>query len=79
MDCRLWTNAKPEDPGRTDVHYEERWATERAMEGRVRSEAFTKVLEVLEASAEPPQVEFDFVSRHRGLEYVEEMRREHEG
>jgi hypothetical protein len=45
------------------------------MEARVKSEAFTKVLEVVEASASAPQVEFDFVSRHQGLEYVEEVRR----
>jgi hypothetical protein len=45
------------------------------MAARVKSEAFTKVLEVVEASASTPQVEFDFVSRHQGLEYVEEVRR----
>jgi quinol monooxygenase YgiN len=75
LDCQLWTNAREENPGQTDVHYEERWATEPAIENRVRSEAFTKVLEVLEAAADVPQVEFDFVSRHQGLEYVEEIRR----
>jgi hypothetical protein len=57
------------------MHYEERWATEQAMENRVRSDAFTKVLEVLEAGIERPEVEFDFVSRHQGLEYVEAVRR----
>lgn len=76
--CQVWTSAEEGDTGRSEVHYEERWASERAMENRVRSEAFTKVLEVLEAATEAPHVEFDFVSRHQGLEYVEEMRREHE-
>jgi quinol monooxygenase YgiN len=79
LECQLWTNAEEENPGRTDVHYEERWASERAIENRVRSEAFTKVLEVLEASVETPHVEFDFVSRQQGLEYVEEVRRADEG
>jgi quinol monooxygenase YgiN len=75
MDCQVWTTADEEDQTRSNVHYEERWATEKAMEARVRSEAFTKVLEVFEASARPPQVEFEFVSRHQGLEYVEDVRR----
>jgi quinol monooxygenase YgiN len=81
LGCHVWSNAEEEDGGdggRTDVHYEERWASELAMETRVRSDAFTKVLEVLEAAAEVPQVEFDFVSRHQGLEYVEAVRREHQ-
>ena len=78
LDCRVWTTVDEEDQTSSNVHYEERWRTETAMEARVRSEAFTKVLEVLEASTEPPQVEFDFVSRHQGLEYVEAIRRGHE-
>jgi len=75
-DCQVWTQAEGEDAARTELHYEERWASERAMENRVRSDAFTKVLEILEASSDVPRVEFDFVSRHQGLEYVEEVRRE---
>jgi quinol monooxygenase YgiN len=81
LGCRLWVNAEDEeeeDRGRTNVHYEERWASESAMETRVRSDAFTRVLEVLEAAADVPHVEFDFVSRHQGLEYVEDVRRANE-
>jgi quinol monooxygenase YgiN len=73
--CQVWTSADEETPGGSEVHYEERWANERVMENRVRSNSFTKVLEVLEAATEPPHVEFVFVSRHQGLEYVEEIRR----
>lgn len=75
--CQVWTNADQDHPNRTLVYYEEQWATEQAMEHRVRADAFTKVLEVLEAAEETPQVEFDFVSRHEGLEYVEAVRRGH--
>jgi quinol monooxygenase YgiN len=74
MGCLVWTISAEEETPQTDMHYEERWATEQAMENRVRSDAFTKVLEVLEAGVETPQVEFDFVSRHQGLEYVEAVR-----
>lgn len=75
--CHVWTNVEEDTPGCTLVHYEELWATEQAMEDRVRADAFTKVLEILEASNEQPRVEFDFVSRHEGLEYVEAVRRGH--
>ena len=75
-ECQIWTSTDDDNPRRTQVHYEERWATETDMEHRVRSSGFTKVLEVLEAASETPHVEFDFVSRHQGLEYVEAVRRE---
>jgi quinol monooxygenase YgiN len=75
LGCEVWTSAE-EESELSEVHYEERWANESAIEGRVRSDAFTKVLEVLEAAADVPRVEFDFVSRHQGLEYVEDIRRD---
>jgi quinol monooxygenase YgiN len=67
MGCQVWTSAEEDEGGLSEVHYEERWASESAIEKRVRSDAFTKVLEVLEAAADVPRVEFDFVSRHLGL------------
>ena len=75
LGCQAWTSAEEEESGLSEVHYEERWASESAIENRVRSDAFTKLLEVLEAAADVPRVEFDFVSRHQGLEYVEDIRR----
>ena len=76
IECQAWTTEDEGEPGRLEVHYEERWSSEPSIERRVRSEAFTKVLELLEGSVEPPVVEFDFVSRHHGLEYVEAVRRD---
>jgi quinol monooxygenase YgiN len=75
--CDVWTNADEGHANQTLVYYEERWVTEQAMEARVRDEAFTKVLEVLEAADQKPRVDFDFVVRHAGLEYVEAVRRGH--
>jgi hypothetical protein len=43
------------------------------MRRRVRSERFTSLLGVVESAMEP-QVQFDFVSTSRGLEYVAEVR-----
>ena len=70
LSCGLWT----ETGEAYLVHYEERWRSEEAMRQRVLSDAFTKLLEVLEASPARPTVEFDFVARRLGLEYVETVR-----
>jgi hypothetical protein len=43
------------------------------MRQRVRSDRFTSLLGVVE-SAQDPQVQFDFVTQTRGLDYVEEAR-----
>jgi quinol monooxygenase YgiN len=69
----VWTTER-EDDGGLLVHYEERWADEKAMEARVRSERFTSLLEVVERAPDDPKVEFQFVARRHGLEYVEAVR-----
>lgn len=74
MGCQVWTRRVDGDPERVEVHYEERWASEAAMERRVREDSFTRVLEVLEGALETPWVEFDFISRQQGLEYVAGVR-----
>jgi quinol monooxygenase YgiN len=71
LGCRVSTEY---DDG-SFVRYEEEWATEEAMRLHVRSERFTRLLEVLESAPEPPEIKFDFVSQTRGLDYVEEVRR----
>jgi quinol monooxygenase YgiN len=71
--CTVWTTEREEEGGLL-VHYEERWADEAAMQARVRSDQFTRLLEVVERSPEAPQVEFEFVARRHGLEYVEAVR-----
>jgi quinol monooxygenase YgiN len=67
VQCLVWT-----DPDWT-VRYVEEWATEADMRQRVRSDSFTSVLGVVE-SAQEPQVQFDFVTTTRGLDYVAEVR-----
>jgi quinol monooxygenase YgiN len=69
IDCSTWV-----EPDWT-VHYLEDWATEAHMRARVRSDAFTRLLSVIEASEEQPRVQFDFVTKTRGLDYIEEVRR----
>jgi|SRR5688572_10902212 len=56
------------------VHYQEEWATEFDMRKRIRSDAFTRLLAVVEQSEGLPHVEFSFVTITRGLDYVAEVR-----
>jgi quinol monooxygenase YgiN len=70
LSCTIWTELGED----FRVHYEERWSNEEAMRHRVLSDAFTKLLEVLEASPARPSVEFDFVAKRMGLEYIEMVR-----
>ena len=67
LGCSAWV-----DPDST-VRYVEEWATEADMRRRVRSDGFTSLLAVVEAAQEP-QVQFDFVTKTRGLDYVDEVR-----
>jgi quinol monooxygenase YgiN len=69
-ECQAWV-----DPDFT-VHYLERWATEADVRRRVRSAGFTSLLSVMECAHEPPEVQFDFVTRTRGLDFVAEVRRD---
>ena len=55
------------------VHYVEDWATEPDVRRRVLSDRFTSLLAVVEAAANA-DVQFDFVTETRGLEYVFEVR-----
>jgi len=69
LGCRVWT-----EDHESCVRYEEVWGTEEAIRLRVRSEEFTRLLELLESAPEAPTLQFDFVTETRGLDYVEEVR-----
>ena len=69
LGCRVST-----DDDESLVRYEAEWETEEALRQHVRSERFTQFLEVLESVPQPPRVQFDFVTKTRGLDYVEEVR-----
>jgi quinol monooxygenase YgiN len=67
LGCSAW-----KEPGAT-VCYTEVWASEAAMRERVRSQAFTLVLAILE-SVKQPRLQFDFVTSTRGFDYLAEVR-----
>jgi quinol monooxygenase YgiN len=67
LGCGAWLG---ED---SKVQYYEDWATEDDLRRRVQSGRFTSLLEVVETAAEA-EVQFDFVNKTRGLDYVAELR-----
>jgi quinol monooxygenase YgiN len=67
LSCNAWTDSSQ------TVHYIEEWAAEPDVSHRVRSDAFTRLLSVLELSRNP-RVQFDFGTSTRGLDYVVEER-----
>jgi hypothetical protein len=65
--CNVWLGQD------STVHYVEDWTTEADIRRRVVSDRFTSLLAVVEAATKA-EVQFDFVTETRGLEYVFEVR-----
>jgi hypothetical protein len=68
QECAAWADRE------FIVHYSESWATEFDARRRVQSPHFTSLLDLMECGTEPPEVQFDFVVRTRGLDYIDEIR-----
>jgi quinol monooxygenase YgiN len=68
LSCSSWT-------GPDSVCYSEEWGTEADLRRHVRSDRFTNLLAIVE-SAQEPQIQFDFVTSTRGLDYVAEVRKD---
>jgi quinol monooxygenase YgiN len=54
--------------------YVERWETPEQLERHMRSARYERLLAVMEASAQPPQLRYHVVSDVKGLEYLEAVR-----
>ena len=67
LGCSAWMDSN------LSVHYLEEWAEEKDVSRHVRSDAFTRLLSILELSRNP-RVQFDFGIATRGLDYVVEVR-----
>ena len=52
----------------------ERWQTEAAFDGHLRSEMYRRILGAVELSASPPEICFDHVSQSEGIERIERAR-----
>jgi quinol monooxygenase YgiN len=71
-----WAHAQVDrdlDDPRT-LHYREEWLTPEDTAREVGSDRFSRLLELMEAATEPPDLRFQFVSEVRGLDYVAEVR-----
>jgi quinol monooxygenase YgiN len=66
-ECTVWLDSD------SAVRYTELWTSEEDMRRRVSSAQFTSLLSVVEA-AQTAHVQFDFVTKTRGLDYVKEVR-----
>ena len=55
--------------------YSEEWEDLEDLEGYMRTNAFARMLALLEAAVQPPLMEFRVISETRGLEYVAAVRR----
>lgn len=56
------------------LHYMEEWLTAEDAAREVRSARFCRLLELMEAAAEPPELQFRFITEVRGLDYVADVR-----
>jgi quinol monooxygenase YgiN len=56
------------------VHYLEEWQTPDDAAREVRSARFGRLLELMETAVEPPELQFQFITGVRGLDYVAEVR-----
>lgn len=59
---------------RDTLVYSEEWASEEDLHRQVRSDRFVRMLSLMELAEHPPELEFSFVSRTRGLDYVEAVK-----
>ena len=72
LSCQLVLSSESSDP--TRISYSEEWSSEEDLREQVRSERFSRLLEVMECASETPQLQFQLPRGVRGLDYVKEVR-----
>ena len=70
--CEVFQQEPTQKP--LQVYFLEKWETQDHLERHIRSEAFRKVLAVMDLGCEPPEIEFDTVSQTRGMELIQALR-----
>lgn len=70
ISCRLYRDVQ-EDRA---LMLEQIWASEKDLEGHLRSDKFLAVLLAIEMATEYPEVRFDVVSRSTGIDTIEKVR-----
>jgi hypothetical protein len=56
------------------IHYVEEWVTDEALRDQMRSDRFQWLIGLMEAAAEPPQVDVQVICETRGLDYIRHAR-----
>jgi quinol monooxygenase YgiN len=77
VSCQLALSSESSDPMR--ISYSEDWSSEEDLREQIRSDRFTRLLEVMESALEPPNLKFQLPGGARGLDYVEEVRADFRG
>jgi quinol monooxygenase YgiN len=70
LDCRLYSDVANPDA----LTLVEEWATRPDLERRLRSTSYGQLLQLLEASREPPETIFHMITATTGLETVRNVR-----
>ena len=61
LSCQLVLSSESSDPAR--ISYSEDWSSEEALREQVRSERFSRLLELMECASETPQLQFQLPGR----------------
>lgn len=72
VNCTLSVSADSQEPER--IVYTEVWSSDDDLRSHVRSDAFRRLLSLMEESLDAPAIEFQLADRRRGLDYVAEVR-----
>lgn len=57
------------------IFYREEWSCWTDLEKHIRSDRFSRILDLMEISDRPPDLTFQDVSEIRGMEYVRKLRK----
>jgi quinol monooxygenase YgiN len=65
-DCRLFRSCRSPDT----IMFEQSWSNEEDLLRHIRSDRYTRILLVLEMSTVQPIVQFEYITRSRGMEFI---------
>ena len=58
------------------IMLEERWAGDEFLQQHLRSDAYQRILMVIEMAEEPPEIRFDTILASTGVEFIENARQQ---
>ena len=70
VDCRILEDVDD----KTLIFYIEEWGSCEQLERHIRSDHYRRLLAIIEMSSEWPDIRYDTVSQHEGIEFVEAIR-----